>query len=129
MLRDWTKGKHKGLRFGIPITWREPKDHTTDCYFCLVNAKGVGKKNRYKITYSNIPSKIWSTLHSDELPVPVFAELSPSEEESIDKMQETDDVTQKILTNSTDTFYATLKSATLQQFGQPELNDFVQQKF
>ena len=44
MLRDWTKGKCKGLPFEIPMTCREPTDHTTDCYSCLVNTKGIGKK-------------------------------------------------------------------------------------
>ena len=33
MLRDWTKGKRKGLPFGVPMVWREPKDHSTGCDF------------------------------------------------------------------------------------------------
>ena len=65
MLRDWTKVKPKGLLFGIPMTWREPTNHATDCYFCLVNTKGIGKKNRHKISYSSIPSAIRPTLHFD----------------------------------------------------------------
>ena len=44
MLRDWTKGKRKGLLFGVPIVWREPKDHYSDYYFCIVNTKGLGRK-------------------------------------------------------------------------------------
>ena len=58
MLRDWTKGKRKGLPFGVPMVWREPKDHISDCYFCIVNTKGVGKKNRHMVTYPSIPSAI-----------------------------------------------------------------------
>ena len=58
MLRDWTKGKRKGLPFGIPMVWREPKDHISDCYFCIVNTKGIGKKNRHMVTYPSIPSSI-----------------------------------------------------------------------
>ena len=69
---DWTKGKRKNLPFGIPKTWREPKDHTTECYFYLVNTKEVGKKNGHKIHYSNIPSATRPSLLSDELPIPVF---------------------------------------------------------
>ena len=46
MLRDWTKVKRKGLPFGVPMVWRELKDHLNDCYFCMVNLKGIGKKNR-----------------------------------------------------------------------------------
>ena len=30
MLRDWTKGKQKGLPFAVPTVWREPLDHV--CY-------------------------------------------------------------------------------------------------
>ena len=93
MLCDWTIGKHKGLPFGIPMTWQESKDYTIDCYFCLVNTKGIGKKNKHKITYSSIPSIIRLTLLSNELPVPVFTELS--KEESIN-----DDVTQDWWCNS-----------------------------
>jgi len=60
MLHDWTKGKRKGLRFGVPMVWWEPRDRVTDCYFCMVNTKGVGKKNRHKISYPSIPSAIWA---------------------------------------------------------------------
>ena len=75
MLRDWTKGKRKGLPFGVPIIWREPNNHVTDCYFCMVNTTGVWKKNRHKITYPNIPSAIRPIPHSEEVPVPVFKGL------------------------------------------------------
>ena len=75
MLRDWTKGKRKGLPFGVPRIWRELYDHVTDCYCCMVNTTGVGKKNRHKITYPNIPSAIWPVPPSEEVPVPVFKAL------------------------------------------------------
>ena len=69
MLRDWTKRKRKGLPFGIPIIWRELKDHTTDCYFVWSVQRVLARKNRYKITYPRIQSAIRPSLHSDELPV------------------------------------------------------------
>ena len=50
--------------------------------------------------------------------------LSPSGEESINEMQETDDVLQEILTDS-DELYATSKSSTSKQFSQLELNELV----
>ena len=37
-IRQWVYGKRKSLAFGIPMVWREPKDHITDCYFCLCKA-------------------------------------------------------------------------------------------
>ena len=68
--------------------------------------KGVGKKNKPGITYPSIPLAIQQTLHSD---VSVFTELSPSEEESIDEMLETDDVTLKIPTDSERSFLCYIK--------------------
>ena len=88
MLWDWTKGKRKGLPFGIPIVWREPKEHLTNCYFCLVNTKGIGKKNRLNISCPNIPSAIRSVLHSDEFPPPVFNDFLSSEDEKTESEEE-----------------------------------------
>ena len=55
MLCDWTKGKEKGLPFGVLMVWR---DHVTDCYFGIINTKGFGKKNWHKISFPSIPSAI-----------------------------------------------------------------------
>lgn len=38
--RKWSKGTIKSMPFGIPMIWREGKDHVTDCYFCMINLKG-----------------------------------------------------------------------------------------
>jgi hypothetical protein len=32
-LRKWSKGKKKEFRFGFPVIWREPKNHSDDCCF------------------------------------------------------------------------------------------------
>ena len=53
-------------------------------------------------------------------------QVSPFEEESIDEMQETDDVTQEILTDSDEPFYA---ASIPKQFSQSELNDVVRDFF
>ena len=100
-------------------------DHTTDCYFCFVNTKGIGKKKRHKISYPSIPSAIGPTLHSDQLPIPVFKGFLPSEDVGSDQEQETADETQEILSGSGDLSYETPQSLTPQQFSQPELNDLV----
>ena len=39
-LRRWSQGEQKSLSFGVPMVWRDGKDHTTDCYFCMTNLKG-----------------------------------------------------------------------------------------
>ena len=108
------QGKSKGLPFGIPMTWREPRDHITDCYFCLVNTTDIGMINRHKISYPSIPSAI-----------PVFKDFLPSEDVSSDQEQETADETQEMLSESGDPSYETPQSLTLQQISQPELNDLV----
>ena len=94
-LRDWTKGKRKGLPFGVPMVWCEPKEHLTDCYFCLVNTKGIGKKNRQNFSYTNIPSAIRPVLHSDEFRPPVFNGFLSSEDEETGSKEERMDMEYK----------------------------------
>ena len=47
-LRGWSKGKRKSLSFGVPMIWREPKDHVTNCYFCLTKTEGFILKKKIK---------------------------------------------------------------------------------
>ena len=49
-LRQWTKGKDK-ITFGIAMIWHEPRDHVTDCYFCMTRVAGFTGKTRHLITY------------------------------------------------------------------------------
>ena len=37
-LSKWSKGKQEKMQFGVPMVWREPLDHISDCYFCLVDS-------------------------------------------------------------------------------------------
>ena len=59
-LRSWSQGKNAKLKFGVPMVWREPSNHLDDCYFCLVNVKGLNKKNKQFLQYPSIPSAIRS---------------------------------------------------------------------
>ena len=53
------------------MIWREQRDHTTDCYFCITSVKGFNGKNKKSITYPNLPSAIRPIAHSDDIPVPI----------------------------------------------------------
>ncbi|GBM52200.1 hypothetical protein AVEN_157891-1 [Araneus ventricosus] len=56
-LRQWTTGKRKSLKFGVPMVWREPPNHFDDCYFYLVNITGINRNNRSKWTYPGLVSE------------------------------------------------------------------------
>ena len=124
MLRDWTKGKRRGLPFGVSMIWRELNNHVTDCYFCMVNITDVGKKKQYKITYPNIPSAIRPVRQSEEVPVPVWPSLDDkdigldtSDQDSCDseKCSQSEDCS-----SDTETFPVP------KPLSQAELNDLVQ---
>ena len=57
----------KCMPFVIPMIWREPKDHSTDCYFCTTNISGSTSKLKKCITYPNLISAIRPIPHSEEL--------------------------------------------------------------
>ena len=81
ILSLWTKGK-KHFTFGVPIVWREPKNHSDDCYLCSVNVSGLTSKTISSTKYPNLPSALQPVPHSNELPVPVFMARKISDSES-----------------------------------------------
>ncbi|KAI6658265.1 hypothetical protein LOD99_15536 [Oopsacas minuta] len=109
------------------MVWREPQDHTTDCYFCMVNTKGVGKKSRQTLTYPSIPSAIRPVPHSDRLLPPVFSGFAfPDDEETELEREEIVEMEYQITdteSESEDSSYET--RVTVQQFNQSERNDLV----
>ena len=75
-LRQWRKGKKTSLKFGIPMVWREPKNHVLDCYFWAIDMTGINRKNRKVLKYPDLESAHRPVAHSDECPVPVYVMLS-----------------------------------------------------
>ena len=66
------------------MIWREPKNHTNDCYFCAINLTGINKKKRKSLIYSNLPSSLQPVGHCDEILVPVFKELPDVDSKNLD---------------------------------------------
>ena len=58
------------------MIWRDPKNHTDDFYFCAINLTGINKKKRKSLIYPNLHSALLPVAHCDEIPIPVFKELS-----------------------------------------------------
>lgn len=50
----WWTGKRDQMSFAVPMTWRKPRNHRTDCYFCMKIVKGFS------------PVK-----HCEDFPVPI----------------------------------------------------------
>jgi len=70
-LTQWIKGKGR-MPYAIPMAWREPRDHDSDCYFCMTKITGCSTKNKHKIQYPDIPSAIRPVLHDETMPIPVL---------------------------------------------------------
>ena len=122
-LRQWTKGKRKCLSFGIPMVWREPKNHFDDCYFCLVNISGFSAKTKFAITYPNLPSAIRPVPHSDDVLIPVFTALDVDSSE--DECNTGDTLSRESGDNDKEFSDVLLDREAMQLFNQAELNNLV----
>jgi hypothetical protein len=54
LLTGWVNGS-RHMPFAIPMVWREPKDHSSDSYFCLTNIRGITSKSKHAVKYPNVP--------------------------------------------------------------------------
>ena len=75
-----TNGK-RSLNFWIPMVWREPTNHVTDCYFCAVDVTGINRKNRGSLRSPDLQSARCPVAHCDEIPVPIFGDLADISDE------------------------------------------------
>jgi len=69
LFTGWVNGLHQ-MPFTIPMFWREPKDHSSNCYFCLTNITGNIYKSKHTVKYPILPPAMRPVSHSEELPVP-----------------------------------------------------------
>ena len=68
---EWLRGEKRHMNFAIPRIWREPTDHSSNCYFCMVDPSKRRKgKNSQPVVYPDIPSSSAPVPHSVELPIP-----------------------------------------------------------
>lgn len=69
----WLKNKGRSMRFGVPMIWREPRNHVDDFYFCLVAPlqHGTSRKKKGIVEYPNIPSDIRPVPHRKDLCPPL----------------------------------------------------------
>ena len=58
------------MPFAIPMVWREGKNNITYCYFCMINLKGINRKNKNYVQYPNFPSAIRPIPHGPDLAFP-----------------------------------------------------------
>jgi hypothetical protein len=85
LLAAWAKCS-RCMSFAIPMVWREPTDHVSDCYFCLTRITGVRAKSRHTVQYPNLPSAMRPLPRSMGLPVPKPpTNLTLSDSESSDE--------------------------------------------
>ena len=116
-LSQWFNRTGPGFSFGVPVIWREQRDHTTDCYFCMTSGKGFNGKNKKSITYPNLTSAIRPITHSDDIPVPTPpVSLSDSDSTSSDGDSNEDNL-----------YYQPENSQIRHIISQVELNDLVRE--
>jgi hypothetical protein len=71
---------------GKRFTLREPKEHVSDCYFCLTSITGVTAKSKHTVQHPNIPAAMRPVPRCAELPVPKLpTDMRLSDSESSDE--------------------------------------------
>ncbi|XP_076359941.1 uncharacterized protein LOC143252139 [Tachypleus tridentatus] len=74
-LEGWYRGEKRAIKFAIPRIWHEPTDHSSNCYFCMVDpSKHHTGKNASAIMYLDLPSHITPVPDCPKLPVPTLPE-------------------------------------------------------
>ena len=79
-LSQCLNGKRHAMPLAIPMVWREPSNHTTDCCFCMAPpvSGGIMKKKKWTVVYPNIPSALHAVLHGEGISIPNLRKNLPS---------------------------------------------------
>jgi len=75
-LTQWWKNGSQHLQFGVPMVWREPSNHSTDCYFCQFSVKKYNRNSLKSIKYPDLPSARRPIPHIQGEPKPISPQLS-----------------------------------------------------
>ena len=90
-LEGWFRGEKRSLKFSNPRVWLEPTDHSTNCYFCMVDVSKRRKgKNAAPVNYPDIPSSIAPIPHCSKYPVPVPTGPDEVQDDSSDEIEQMD---------------------------------------
>ena len=122
-LRDWLNGRKKSMPFAVPMVWREPRDHCSDCYFCMVNISGYSEKTKHKIEYKNLDSARRPIPHDDEMPVP-----TPPKDKIVSINDETvceEAISEGESASGDPQYTPDITETDLEPFSQEELNDLI----
>ncbi|XP_042233773.1 protein lava lamp-like [Homarus americanus] len=115
----------KAMPFAVPMVWRKPTDHESNCYYCMVPPvrKGICMKRNWTLQYLNIPSAILPVPLGEGLPIP-----EPPDSFSLESENEEDDGTCETCEPSTSQdpeLAHSLTSSEPHKITQNELNDLV----
>jgi hypothetical protein len=58
------------MPFTVPIVWREPKDHSSDCQSSVTKITGIASKFTHTVKYQYLLSTIRPVPHNEEVPLP-----------------------------------------------------------
>ena len=94
---------------------RTHKNHSNDCYFCMININEINPNNHSNWTYPDLVSAGHLVPHSEEVLIPLFYQLPEFCEEKFCLSDPSD-------TNEDDCDYEVMSSIP-QCFNQDELND------
>lgn len=114
-LRRWSNKKQASLPFGVPMVWREGRDHVTDCYFCMTNLDGINRNNKQHVKYPDVPSAMRPVPHGPGIPIPAPPDKLESLSDSGEDVDEMDDASA--------TYEPTAEADKPKPLKQAELND------